>query len=125
MLFPTPYTVQWCAFVAGAEDSYGNPVDAWADPVDVKVHGWAPPSADGVAIEQGRAPIERDKDLYVPPGTASGPRDHWILPGEPATDCPTHPDVACFEQVGYADDFTKGPFGYTAGLRINLLRVVG
>src|SRR5699024_12445153 len=57
---PTPYAVQRFPFQPGATNDYGNPVDGWADPVGVLVHGWAPPSADEVPFEQGRSAVVRD-----------------------------------------------------------------
>ena len=111
--FPTPYTVTREPYQAGATDPLGNPVDSWGAAVSVPVHGWAPPSADQLPFEQNRSQIERDLDLYVPPSTVSAPRDHWTIDG------------TVYEQQGHAEDFTHGPFGFNAGLRINLNRVEG
>ena len=98
---------------AGVPDPYGDSVESWGAPVDVPVLGWVSPSADGTPFEQSRSAIVRDLDLYAPPETPSAPRDRWLIYG------------TLYEQVGHAEDFTHGPFGFAAGLRINLKRVEG
>ena len=98
---------------AMVSDPYGDPVESWGAPVDVPVYGWVSPSADGAPFEQSRGAIVRDLDLYAPPETPSAPRDRWLICG------------TLYEQVGHAEDFTRGPFRFTAGLRINLKRVEG
>lgn len=113
MSIPTPYTVSRAPFLPGATDAHGNAVDAWGASVSVAVHGWAPPSADTAPAASGRDPVVRDVDLYVPAGTACGPRDRWTLDG------------TVYEQVGRAEDYTRGPWSWAAGLRINLKRDEG
>jgi len=110
---PTPYTVTHAAHTPGSTDDHGNPVDAWADPESVQVHGWAPPSADTATNDDNRNAIVRDLDLYAPAGTTSGPRDLWVIDGTPYT------------QVGHVEDYTKGPWQWAAGVRVNLKRVEG
>lgn len=113
MTFPTPYTVQRLPFTAGGTDAHGNPVDGWGAPVDVAVHGWAPPSADTEPERANRDLVESDLDLYAPAGTVSRPHDRWVVDGE------------TFEAVGHVQDFTKGPWQWAAGVRIKLNRVEG
>lgn len=113
MTFPTPYTVTRSALIEGAEDAHGNPVESWGSPVSVPVHGWAPPSADSTPIASGRDPVIRDLDLYAPVGTTGQPRDRWTVDG------------VVYEQVGYIEDYTRGPWQWAAGLRINLKRWEG
>jgi hypothetical protein len=125
MAFPTPYTATRYPYAAGETDALGNAIDSWGEAQSIPVYGWAPPSADQMPSEQNRSAVVRDMDLLAPASVESTPRDHWVLPGIPPTDCPQHPGAACFEQVGYAEDFTHGPFGWDAGLRINLKRVEG
>lgn len=126
MSLPTPYTVQRLPFDPGATDAHGNPVDAWGAPVDVAVHGWASPSADTVPSDPNRDAVIRDLDLYAPAGTVGRPKDHWVIPGEAAQECHHHPGLMCFAQVGYVEDYTKGPWqNPAAGVRINLKRAEG
>lgn len=113
MTLPTPYTVARLPFFEGEPDPYGDTRETWGSPQDVDIHGWAPPSPDSAPFEQSRGAIVRDLDLYAPTGTESAPRDHWLIEG------------TLYEQVGHAEDFTHGPFGFNAGLRINLKRVEG
>jgi hypothetical protein len=110
---PTPYTVQREPFQAGAQDPLGNPVKAWGPPEPVLVHGWGPPSPDSRSGEPARDDVERDLDIYAPAGTPGGPRDRWTLDGVP------------YEQVGYDEDFTRGPWQWAAGVRISVLRSEG
>lgn len=121
---PTPYAVQRFPFQPGATNDYGNPVDGWADPVGVLVHGWAPPSADEVPFEQGRSAVVRDLDLYAPRIVECGPKDHWVIPGAASGLCSEH-DLPCFAQEGWAQDYSTGPFVFDAGLRVQLKRVEG
>lgn len=113
MSLPTPYVVKRAAFVAGATDAHGNPRESWAAPVDVAVHGWAPPAADKEPSDPGRSAVIRDLDLYAPAGTTGGSRDRWMVDG------------VLYEAVGYPEDYTKGPWQWAAGVRINLKRVEG
>lgn len=39
---PIRFTLQWRRLIEGAKDAHGNPVDAWDDPIDWPVHGYAP-----------------------------------------------------------------------------------
>lgn len=126
MRLRTPRTVQRAAFLPGAEDAHGNPVDAWAPAVDVVVRSWAPPSADTAPTAPGRDAIVRDLDMYTDVGTPNEPRDHWMIPGQPVGACPKHPTLPCLEQVGHAEDYSTGPFRSAVGaLRLNLKRVEG
>lgn len=112
-MLPTPYTVQHLPLVADGVDAHGNEVDTWGDPVDVRVHGWGPPSADTEPFEAGRHAVIRDLDLYAPAGTTAGPRDRWVVDG------------VVYDQVGHVEDYTRGPWQWAAGVRVNLKRAEG
>lgn len=113
MSLPTPYVVSREPITPGAMDAHGNPADAWGPSVDVLVHGWAPPAADKEPGDDNRNSVIRDLDLYAPAGTTGGPRDRWTVDGVP------------YLQVGYPEDYTRGPWQWAAGVRINLKRVEG
>lgn len=113
MSLPTPYWVTRAPFVPGVTDAHGNPADTWGTPVTVPVHGWAPPSADTVPGDDNRHAVIRDLDLYAPSGTVGAPRDRWVLDG------------VTYEQVGHPEDYTRGPWEWAAGVRVNLKRVEG
>ena len=113
MSLPTPYTVQHQAHIAGEFDSRGNPVDTWAAPAPVKVHGWAPPSADAEPGDPHRSAVVRDLDVYAPAGTGVAPKDRMTVGG------------LLYEVVGHAEDYTTGPWQWAAGVRINLVRIEG
>ena len=111
--FPTPYTIQRRSWNPDAEDAHGNETGAHSNPVAVLVHGWAPPSPDREPAEAGREATARELDVYAPAGTQAAPKDEWIVDGVP------------YESVGYAEDFTHGPWQWAAGVRISLRRVEG
>lgn len=113
MSLPTPYTVQLESWTGGGFDSHGNPVDTWAPPVGVPVHGWATPGSDTETAAGYRTAVERDLDVYAPAGTVVGPRDRMTVDG------------LRYEVVGYVEDYTHGPWQWPAGVRINLRRVEG
>lgn len=113
MSLPTPYTVTRAVYLPGAVDAHGNPTDAWDTPVDVPVHAWAPPSADKEPGDANRDTVIRDLDLYAPAGTTGGPKDRWMVDG------------VLYDQVGHVEDYTKGPWQWAAGVRINLKRAEG
>ncbi|MDR2381559.1 MAG: hypothetical protein LBE08_10395 [Bifidobacteriaceae bacterium] len=100
-------------FTPGLVDSHGNPTDGWGAPTDVLVYGWGPPAADQTPFEAGRSEIDRDLDLYAPPNVHCGPRDRWTIDG------------VVYTQIGWAEDFGHGPFGFVPGARVNLRRVEG
>lgn len=105
------YQVQHLAKTEDAEDSWGTKHPVWADPIEVEVFGWSPPSPDTEIRDIGSG-VRRDLDLYAPTGFAR-PGDHVVIEGE------------TYEVIGYPEDFTHGPFGFPAGYRINLQRVEG
>lgn len=114
MTLPTPYTVTHEIYAAGELDAHNNATDSWGAGVSVAVHGWAPASADTEPADPGRSAVVRDLDLYAPAGTTSAPRDRWMVDGN------------LYESVGHEEDFTHGPFrNWSAGVRVNLLRVEG
>ena len=125
--YPTPWTVGWHHSEPGTEDAEGNtgettytpdlgedsdnPLDGIGEPVQVM--GWAPATSTEPQI--GR--VEYDIDLYCTPGTACRPND--------VVDLPLDRSVGRFEVVGYPLDWTKGPFGFTPGMVVQLRRVEG
>lgn len=113
MSIPTPHTVTRAAYIPGGTDAHGNPVDAWAAPVAVAIHGWSPGSADRAPDDAGRSALVRDIDLFAPAGTESNPRDRWTVDG------------TTYEAVAYADDYSSGPWGFAAGVRIKLVITEG
>lgn len=113
MSLPTPYAVTRAPYAPGTVNAHGNPVDGWGEPVEVPVHGWAPPSADIETSDSARSAVERDLDLYAPAGTTGAPKDRWAIDG------------TTYVQVGHVEDYTKGPWQWAAGVRINLKRMEG
>lgn len=107
----TSHTVRHMPLEKYTEDSWGTKHSVWADPVEVEVFGWSPPSPDTEIRDIGTG-VRRDLDLYAPTGFAR-PGDHVVIEGE------------TYEVIGYPEDFTHGPFGFPAGYRINLQRVEG
>lgn len=94
-------------------NSRGGRRDAWAEPATVLIYGWAPSGMEQ-EIDGMRRPVAWDVDVYAPAGVEGSPRAKWILN-----------DGRTYEQVGHAEDFTHGPFGFAPGVRINLKRIEG
>jgi hypothetical protein len=113
MSLPTPYTLAHEVYDPGPKNAHGNRTDAWHPPVDLLVHGWAPPSADTAPFEAGRSPVVRDLDLYAPAGTVAAPKDRITVLGD------------AYLVVGHPGDFTHGPWQWKAGVRIHLKRAEG
>ena len=111
---PAPHAVTRAAFTPGSADAHGNPIPAWGTPASVSVHAFVPPGADTEPDDPARSAVVRDLDLYAPAGTVGLPQDRWVVGG------------VTYEQVGYPEDFTHGPWATNfAGVRINLKRVEG
>lgn len=91
----------------------GGRKDSWKPYQLVEIFGWAPSgmeqSADGI-----RRVTEWDVDIYAPAGVQGNPQAKWVLD-----------DGRTYMQVGQAEDFTHGPFGFAPGVRINLKRIEG
>jgi hypothetical protein len=81
MNLPTPYTLGVKRYQAGATDSHGNPVDAWADPVDWPVYAYAS-GANEEPTEAGRDLSMVLWTVYAPAGDGlPGAQDHVVLDG--------------------------------------------
>lgn len=109
------FTVGVCAFIEGAEDEGGDPIESWSAPVDTPVFGWGP-AAVGTDMEPfaaNRDVVTWDLDLYAPPGFTCGPRDHIVVLGVE------------YEVEGPVQDFNHGPFGFQPGNRLRLKRTEG
>lgn len=111
--FPEPFKVSHESRIEGAEDDWGNPVDSFAEPVEVNVYGWGPPSADE-PIRDTDSGLAHDIDLYCSKPFC-GHLDKVTLPNEPLS----------LVVQGRPDDFNYGPFGFTPGYRVKLKRVEG
>lgn len=80
MLFTPSETVAYAAFQSGTEDAHGNPVESWADPVDVDVLAFDPGSTSEPRLPgQDRVVIE--PTLYVPTDVVMGSRDRVTARG--------------------------------------------
>lgn len=101
------------ARIEGAEDDWGNPIASYADPVEVGVYGWGPPSSDDPIRDVGSGTVH-DIDLYCSTPFC-GHLDRVTLPNEPLP----------LMVQGRPDDFNHGPFGFRPGYRVKLKRVEG
>ena len=104
---------------AAGIDRLGNPVPGYGDPVQVPVFAWFAGSPDGDggasrAAASARTAITRSQVILAPPGTACTPGDLWQIDGQE------------FEQNGWAEDFSGGPFDDDfGGIRIHVTRKEG
>lgn len=112
MTFPTPHVVGVRAFQSGVTDAHGNPVESWAAPVDVPVHGLSPGSDEPHSTNRDLSIISWT--VYAPAGTAVGPRDRVVVSGREYT------------VEGEVRDWTRGPWRASfAGVVFELRRAEG
>ena len=105
------YTVGHRAYVAGLKDAHGNVREGWADPVPFEVYAIAPlasqePGDDRTAVTTGIS-------LLAPQGAVVDPHDRFVVDGVE------------YDVEGDVADYTRGPFGFAAGLVVNLTRTEG
>ena len=106
--FPANVPIGWKAWYSAGKDGFGNEVDAWTDPVTVKVIGW---SSRRVLSRDGIHEVE-DTDhlkLSVPPDFQWGPKDLAVIPGR-----------GDYEVEGVVD-VGEGFHGWKPGLTLSLL----
>lgn len=125
MSLPLAQVVGVCKRVEDAADGHGNAVLRFADPVDVRVFGYGPRSADGSAeaFPSGRDVVTVGLSVYGPPFP-------WapVAGGDPVTVTPLDRlEVAgvLYEVDGEVADWTHGPFGFAPGVSVSLKRVEG
>lgn len=113
MRYPLRHVVQHVPHVM-TENSLGDPIPGYGDPVDVKVIGWY------LTGGQERGPnghifqVEYDAVVLTPDTLSVSPHDRFNLPGH---DTP-------FEVMGPPGDWTNGPWWNPEALQVNLKRVV-
>lgn len=107
MTFPLAQTVQHLPFVAGVEDSHGNPIGSWDTPVEVAVYGWASPTSTEPKLA-GHDRVIVDVEMFAPSTWPGHARDRVTVAG------------ATFEVIGEPEDYNHGPFGWEPGVVVNL-----
>lgn len=108
---PGGVTVKWLRRVDGELSPRGNPVEGWAEPVELTGCGIAPMTPQ----EQeafNRDPSQAPKQVYTddPAAAQVGYRDRLQLPGSD--------DL--FEVIGDAEDWVNPYTGRRAGTRLNI-----
>lgn len=112
-MIPTRQTIGVRRWSSGGRDRHGNPLNAWADPVDVPVHGVSPRFAEE-PTDPNRHAVVRGLTVYAPAGARVGPHDRVVWAGEE------------WEVDGDVGDWTAGPWlNPVAGVTLNLTRVEG
>ena len=105
-------TVQRRAFQAGAEDAYGNPVESWADPVDVGIYAFNPGTTSEPFLP-GHDRVITLPAIYAPPGTVFATRDKVTARG------------VLYDVEGVVLDY-RNPFDSSMdGVQVNLKAVAG
>lgn len=105
------YTVGVRAYVEGATDAHGNPIDSWAAPVDIDVYAVAPRTSS--EPDPARSEVVVGLQVMAPPGTTVDHRSRVVVDGVE------------YEVEGDVADWTRGPFGFAPGVLINLKRTGG
>lgn len=112
--FPERFTVSRHTYMQGAPGFGGVPAESWSAPSTVSVYAIYP-GTPGEDYEAGRNPslipmfLLGSKDALG----AVKARDRFTVNGD------------LFEVDGAIEDFTQGPFGWTPGVRVRLMRVEG
>lgn len=88
------------------QDSRGNDVESYGDPVEHPVYGWGPPASDSETRDELTG-VERRLTVYARTGF-TGPRDLVTVNGVE------------YRAVGHPMDWNHGPFGWKPGFQINL-----
>lgn len=104
-------TIGHLVFAKGAADAHGNPVQSWANPVDLKVYTVYPRTSTETV--PGRDVVYEGLTVLAPSGTDFGPHDRVLWNGD------------VYEVEGDLGDWTNGPFEWDAGISLNLKRVEG
>lgn len=111
-MFPFGEPVIFEAHLDGAEDSHGNPVDAWASPRTVEGCAFDP-GGSVETYEPGRNPVVTSPRVFAPAGTVVGARDRVTVRGR------------VFQVKGDPGDY-RSPFsGWRPGIVVNLEVVSG
>ena len=113
---PTPWSIGVSAWsvVEGQYDRQGNPLEVWADPVPVPVHGVGPRLQEEDDGERRRYAVVEGLDVYAPEGTTVGEHDRVVWNGQE------------YEVDGDVADWTKGPWlNPVAGVVIHLTKTKG
>lgn len=112
MGFPEPHTAGHRVYSKSGSDGFGNPVESWAAAVTVAVYGTYP-GTPGEDYEIGRV---SSKIPLMMLGTATA------LGGVKARDRMVWLGVE-YEVDGVPENYNYGPFSYTPGVRLRLIRV--
>lgn len=99
-------------YVSGETDAHGNEVEAWSQPISVKVYSIAP-TTTAEPFQAGREAVVTGLQVLAPKGTEIGPYDRVLVNGDEYT---VEGDIA---------DWSFGPFGWEPGISIQLERVKG
>lgn len=73
-------TVAHAAFLAGAEDAHGNPVEAWLPAVEVGVFAFDP-GGSSESLIPGHDRVVTTPKLYAPPGVVFAAKDRVTARG--------------------------------------------
>lgn len=112
MTRPISETVQRRAFLAGAEDAYGNPVEAWGSPTDVGIYAFNPGTTSEPFLE-GHDRVVTEPAMYAPTGTVFASRDRVSARG------------VLYEVDGVVLDY-RNPFDDSMdGVQVGLREVAG
>ncbi|KZM68473.1 hypothetical protein [Nocardia terpenica] len=111
-MLPTPYTVVVSDYSERHTEA-GRLVTEWTPRSQREpVYGWGPPqTSEPKIIGYDRLVVE--VELLAPPTFSVKPNDRVRLGGSD------------YRVIGYAEDYTHGPFGFRPGVVVNLRRFEG
>jgi hypothetical protein len=111
--YPTPWVVYIVQAAEGdTYDDYGNPIPGDDEAVAWNVYGWGPGGSE--ELTGWSSQVTSDLRVYGPvPPVVITPQNQLLVEG------------VRYEVNGVVEDFTRGPFGFAPGVRVNLERVAG
>ena len=109
-MYALTQTIGHAVYEEGAEDAHGNPIDSWADPVNVQVYGYGPRYD---STEPGGTQVIVGLQVFAPETLQVDPRDQFVVEGRR------------YDVDGELGNWTNGPFDFKPGIELNLKRVEG
>jgi hypothetical protein len=110
-VYPLAQTVGQKPYTSTTKNAHGNDVVNYGAVITRPVYGYGPPTRTSDA-EPGGTQVIDGLDVFAPVFPVD-PRDLFVVDGIEYT------------VDGHADDWTKGPFGFSPGQVIHLKRVEG
>lgn len=112
--YPLPFKCQQLAYIAGDQNSHGNPDAQWADGIERDCFWWDPQSQAVPAPPTPGTRALADRCIVLDSTVAVDHRDKFVVNGREFT-----------VTDGLPEDYNHGPFGFSPDRIIVALKWVG